>query len=231
MKMSQPEPGNRDASLTAALRALAEDDAKCMGASTEVEARLLEEVQAIAAAATTAAQTTGAAENAAAAVGSADAADPRGARVAVDTSNAALAWTRGRRLAAGAGIAIAAVLLLAVIASSWRWRHSVRPQETRVAQGRAAAGAASAAGAAGAASREETATAFLPLIYSNVPITNGQVVRMEVPRTALASFGLASIDVRDGSSSGTVLADVLVGEDGLARAVRFVRAAAARQKE
>jgi hypothetical protein len=46
---------------------------------------------------------------------------------------------------------------------------------------------------------------------------------MEVPRTALASFGLASPDMQSGSSSRTVLADVLVGEDGLARAVRFVR--------
>lgn len=228
--MSQPEPGNREASLTAALRALAEDDAKRMGASTAVEARLLEEVRAIAAAAR-AAKTTGAAASAADAASRADAVDPRGARVAFDTSSAAFAWTGTRRLAAGAGFAIAAVLLLTVIASSWRWRHPVRPQEARVEQGGAAAGAVSAVGAVGAASREETATAFLPLIYSNVPITNGQVVRMEVPRAALASFGLASIDVRDGSSAGTMLADVLVGEDGLARAVRFVRAAAARQKE
>ena len=37
---------------------------------------------------------------------------------------------------------------------------------------------------------------------------------------ALASFGLASIDA---GSSANVLADVLVGDDGLARAVRFVR--------
>ena len=34
----------------------------------------------------------------------------------------------------------------------------------------------------------EVATAYLPLLYSRVPMTNGQVVRIEVPRTALASL-------------------------------------------
>jgi len=69
-------------------------------------------------------------------------------------------------------------------------------------------------------------TAFLPLAYSGVPIVNGHIVRMEVPRASLVSFGLVPADAADGgpgASSGTVLADVVVGEDGLARAVRFVR--------
>jgi hypothetical protein len=69
----------------------------------------------------------------------------------------------------------------------------------------------------------EVATAFLPLIYSNVPVTNAHIVRMKVSRRALVSFGLASIDSSESSSAATVLADVIVGEDGLARAVRFVR--------
>jgi len=42
-----------------------------------------------------------------------------------------------------------------------------------------------------------------------------------VPATALVSFGLAPNGFREGD--GTVQADVLVGDDGLARAVRFVR--------
>jgi hypothetical protein len=74
-----------------------------------------------------------------------------------------------------------------------------------------------------AEARREVATAFFPLGYSGVPFTDGQLVRMEVPRTALASFGLAPPEAHDAASSRTVLADVLVGEDGLARAVRFVR--------
>jgi hypothetical protein len=64
----------------------------------------------------------------------------------------------------------------------------------------------------------EEASEFFPLMYSNVPVTNGQTVRLELPQSALASFGLEADD-----ASGTVLADVLVGQDGLARAVRFVR--------
>ena len=51
-----------------------------------------------------------------------------------------------------------------------------------------------------------------------MPVTNGQTVRLELPRTVLSSFGLDA-----GSASGTVLADVIVGQDGLARAVRFVQ--------
>jgi hypothetical protein len=45
---------------------------------------------------------------------------------------------------------------------------------------------------------------------------------MEVPRASLAQFGLASAHDVD-RMTGTVIADVLVGDDGLARAVRFVR--------
>ena len=52
------------------------------------------------------------------------------------------------------------------------------------------------------------------------------LVRLEVPRAALASFGLTPPDAPDGGSpaaaAGTVQADVLVGEDGVARAVRFI---------
>jgi hypothetical protein len=72
----------------------------------------------------------------------------------------------------------------------------------------------------------EVATAFFPLTYSSLPISNAQLVRVQVPRSALASFGLAPIDVpasaTSGRASATVSADVLVGEDGLARAIRFV---------
>ena len=65
--------------------------------------------------------------------------------------------------------------------------------------------------------------AFIPLIYASVPMTNGQIVRLEVSRSALASYGAAAADVPGDRRSATVVADVLVGEDGLARAVRFVR--------
>jgi hypothetical protein len=69
----------------------------------------------------------------------------------------------------------------------------------------------------------EMATAFFPLAYSAAGTTTGQIVRLEVPRAALASFGLAPRDVGETEEPGTVLADVFVSDDGLARAVRFVR--------
>lgn len=72
----------------------------------------------------------------------------------------------------------------------------------------------------------EVTTAFMPLAYGGVPIVDGHIVRMEVPRASLVSFGLLPADVMDGADSarnGTMLADVIVGDDGLARAVRFVR--------
>jgi len=71
-------------------------------------------------------------------------------------------------------------------------------------------------------SREVT-TAFMPLAYGGVPIVDGHVVRMEVPRASLVSFGLLPAEFADSARNGTVLADVIVGDDGLARAVRFVR--------
>jgi hypothetical protein len=58
---------------------------------------------------------------------------------------------------------------------------------------------------------------FLPLAYAHVPAASGHIVRMEVPATVLTSFGLESAD----PELKTVTADVFVGDDGLARAVRF----------
>ena len=70
----------------------------------------------------------------------------------------------------------------------------------------------------------EEATEFMPLPYGSVPTKDAQIVRLEVPRAALASFGLTPPEAIDvDASREMVLADVIVGEDGLARAVRFIR--------
>ncbi len=53
-----------------------------------------------------------------------------------------------------------------------------------------------------------------------VPLESGQVLRVEVPTSTLISMGLR-ITAEDVSKP--VLADLLVGQDGLPRAIRFVR--------
>jgi hypothetical protein len=49
---------------------------------------------------------------------------------------------------------------------------------------------------------------------------SGQMIRVELPRSALASFGLPMNMER---ADERIKADVVVGNDGLARAIRFVR--------
>lgn len=75
----------------------------------------------------------------------------------------------------------------------------------------------------------ELVTEFFPLAYSNVPARGGYVLRMQVPRETLASFGAAAPG--EGSGQPTVLADVVIGDDGLARAVRFVQVIRGDQQE
>ena len=68
----------------------------------------------------------------------------------------------------------------------------------------------------------EIATDFIPLRYMNAASLQdgGQIVRVEVPRSALATFGLP---VNMDRYNEKVKADVIVGVDGLAHAIRFVQ--------
>jgi hypothetical protein len=68
----------------------------------------------------------------------------------------------------------------------------------------------------------EVATVFFPLAYGTLPVTRGSIVRVEVSPAAVAALGIEPLDASR-PQRDVVLADVLVGEDGLARAVRFVR--------
>lgn len=69
--------------------------------------------------------------------------------------------------------------------------------------------------------KDEVATAFFPLTYGSPPNLQegGQLMRVELPRDAVARFGLP---VNMDRSNQRVKADVLVGSDGLAQAIRFV---------
>jgi hypothetical protein len=72
------------------------------------------------------------------------------------------------------------------------------------------------------ADASEITTAFIPLVQDAgfAQSEGAHLVRVELPRSALASFG---IPVNADRAGGRVKADVLLGEDGTARAIRFVR--------
>jgi hypothetical protein len=117
----------------------------------------------------------------------------------------AIAQARRRR-ALVLSLSAAAVLAIAALVPAWRlWQSAMKQAEQADA---------------GVVTRE-LVTEFFPLRYSNVPARGGYVVRMQVSRSALASFGVAPIASDTGAQH--ILADVVVGDDGLARAVRFVR--------
>lgn len=68
----------------------------------------------------------------------------------------------------------------------------------------------------------EIATEFMPVSYGDNlnEIDNGRIIRVEMPRSALAQFG---IPVNQERANERIKADVLIGDDGMARAIRFVR--------
>ncbi len=68
----------------------------------------------------------------------------------------------------------------------------------------------------------EIATEFLPLEETTnlAPIESGQVVRMQLPRSTMIRFGLP---VNQDRMLEPVNADVVFAQDGIARAIRFVK--------
>ena len=112
-----------------------------------------------------------------------------------------------RRRTALLSVSAAAAVLIAVLVPGWRLLQ--QPAEPPPA-------------ADAPVVTRELVTEFFPLTYSNVPARGGYVVRMQVPRAALAAFG-ATLTAAGDNGSQSVLADVVIGNDGLARAVRFVQ--------
>lgn len=109
--------------------------------------------------------------------------------------------------------------------SSLAVRTPNRRNSTRVANTRAAllrAATIENATATSAPADAEVATAFLPLLEAGslAGVESVHVVRVRLPRSSLAAMGLPMNPDRAGES---VTADVLLGEDGVARAIRFVR--------
>ena len=115
---------------------------------------------------------------------------------------------RSRRSAAIKMYALAAGLVIATALPVWQLTTRPSLERSRVVT--------SPAGDA------ELATAFYPLAYGAVPVTHGNIVRVAVSPAAVAALGVETIGVNT-SPTDVLLADIVVGEDGLARAVRFVR--------
>jgi hypothetical protein len=85
-----------------------------------------------------------------------------------------------------------------------------------------------AATVAGVSRDNETVTDYIPLTYlaDATALESGWVLRVELPPSALIAMGLpAPADQTD----SRVKADVVVSDDGVARAVRFVRQDSARR--
>jgi hypothetical protein len=70
-----------------------------------------------------------------------------------------------------------------------------------------------------AAPPEEVDTPFFPLLDAPPPFERGELVRVTLPASAMRVVGLP---VGEERLEEPVLADVLIGEEGMARAIRFV---------
>ena len=74
--------------------------------------------------------------------------------------------------------------------------------------------------AAGTSEPVEIVTDFFPLMDPAPPFERGQLLRVELPASAMQMVGLP---VREEFFAQPIHADVLVGEEGLPRAIRFVK--------
>jgi hypothetical protein len=68
----------------------------------------------------------------------------------------------------------------------------------------------------------QVGSGFVPLFYGGDPqlLEAGQVWRVEMPRSALQSVGMPVVEE---SRAGRIQVDILLGEDGIARAMRLVQ--------
>jgi len=66
---------------------------------------------------------------------------------------------------------------------------------------------------------QEIVTEFFPLMDDAPPFERGELLRVSLPASAMRSVG---VPVSEDRLADMVQADVLVGEEGLARAIRFI---------
>jgi hypothetical protein len=105
---------------------------------------------------------------------------------------------------------------VAPVAEPQTFVHSITPY----AAGVAAAPVARKARRMSPARPQEIVTDFFPLVDSAPPVERGELVRVNVSAAAMQAVGLP---VREDRLQERVQADVLVSEEGLATAIRFVK--------
>jgi len=134
-------------------------------------------------------------------------------------------WRRMSALAIAAGVVVA---LFAIYARGPRRIERVpvrQPTETASAipvpgASRAAASAPVIKARTRHRAQPEIVTDFFPLMDVPPPIGRGALVRVNLPAEAMRSVGLP---VREDGLSERVQADVLLSEEGMATAIRFVK--------
>jgi hypothetical protein len=114
---------------------------------------------------------------------------------------------RSRRATVAVGLSLAASVLIVASLSVGLQREASAPGSSRVV-------AAALAPPMGA----ETAFVVLPGADALPRLESGRVIRIEIPESELTAVGLWPP-----AHAGAVQADVLVGQDGLARAIRLVQ--------
>lgn len=99
--------------------------------------------------------------------------------------------------------------------------EAARPAPVAVANvARAPRKAARKAAAAQPPQAHEVVTDFFPLMNPAPSFERGEMLRVQLPAAAMRTVGLP---VREEHLGDLVQADVLVGEEGMPRAIRFVR--------
>ena len=136
---------------------------------------------------------------------------------------------RKQRMLRRAGIwsvAIAAAIVAVLIVSAPKARveplNAVREpvvQQFEVAVPEPGVPVLTTAPKAGRVVRREVLTQFFMLTDSTLPLDRGQLLRVRVPASVMYSVGLP---VNPDRWTERVDADVVVGEEGMARAIRFV---------
>jgi hypothetical protein len=127
-----------------------------------------------------------------------------------------------------ASLAMAAGIALAFVAGSWERPKPVAPTPVRLQPVTVAAAPApepvpvpKAVPKARPVKRQprEVVTEFFSLLDVAPPFESGELLRVMVPASTMRTVGLP---VNENRLADPVYADVLVGREGLARAIRFV---------